>query len=193
LIKKELDDMSGAVSDYKIAAELNPDFGTETFSKNLGVQAIQSVPLYEKYNREALVLDQQGKFPEAIALFKKAIDLKADYAEAWFNIGNTYGKTGRYSDAVAAFNKAIASKHDYAEAYAGRGIAHASLGMIQEALKDMGSAISIKSDFAMVYFNRAILYLNTGKKNLACSDLAKAVQLGYSDAYAIYEKECEGK
>ena len=193
LIKKEQNDIQGAAADYKKAVEIDVNFGTETYSKNLGLKPILVTPAYEQLNKDAQVLDMQGKYQEAISLFKKAIDLKADYAEAWFNLGNTYGKTGRFGDAVSAFNSAISAKKDFAEAYASRGIAYASLGKIQEALKDMGSAIKLKPDYAMVYFNRALLYLNTGKKELACVDLSKAVQLGYSEAYAIYQKECQGK
>jgi len=193
LIKKEINDMPGSTIDYKKAVELDANFGTEFYSKNLGLKPVQTTPPYEQYNKEAQVLDLQGKYQEAIVLFKKALSLKTDYAEAWFNIGNTYGKTGKFGDAVTSFNRAITSKKNYSEAYAGRGIAYASLGKIKEALDDMGAAIRIKADYAMVYFNRAILYLNTGKKDLACDDLAKAVQLGYSEAYMIYQKECGKK
>ena len=185
--------MGGATADFKQAAELDANFGTEAYSENLGLKAIQTIPPYEQFNKEAQALDLQGKYQEAIILYKKSLDLKNDYADAWFNLGNIYGKTGRFGDAVTAFNRAISSKKDNAEAYAGRGIANASLGKIQDALNDMGSAIKIKPDYAMVYFNRALLYLNTGKKDRACADLSKAVQLGNTEAYAIYQKECQGK
>lgn len=193
LIKKEMGDIPGATTDYNKAVELDANFGTEANSKSLGIKPIQTIQVYEQCNKDALILDLQGKYEEAIALYKKALGLKADYADAWFNLGNTFGKTGRFGDAITAFNRAIASKNDYAEAYAGRGIANASLGRIPEALKDMSSAIKIKPDYSMIYFNRALIYLNTGKKVLACTDLQKAVQLGYKEAYEIYQKECQGK
>ena len=193
LIKKKMNDMPGATDDYIKAVELDPNFGTESYSRNLGLKPIKSTLPCEQYNKDAQVLDLLGKYQEAINLFKKAVEIKPDYSDAWYNLGNTFGKTGRFNDAVSAFNQAIASKKDFAEAFAGRGIAYASLGKIQEGLKDMSSAIKFKSDYAMVYYNRAILYLNAGKKDLACVDLAKAVQLGYKEAYSIYQKECGKK
>jgi tetratricopeptide (TPR) repeat protein len=193
LIKKAMNDMTGATADYKKAVETDPNFGAESYSKNLGLKPIQTTPPYEQFNKDAQVLDGQGKYQEAISMYKRAIELKADYYEAWFNLGNTYGKTGKFVDAIASFNRAIAAKKDYAEAFAGRGIANASVGKFQEALKDMSAAIKIKPDYAMVFLNRALIYLNTGKKDLACVDLQKAVQLGYKEAYEIYQKECQGK
>ncbi len=193
LIKKEMGDMGGAATDYKQAVSVDPNFGDEGYSKNLGMKPILTVPPFEKYNSEAMALDNQGNYAEAIASFKKAIDLKSDYADAWFNLGNTYGKTGKFGDAINAFNRAIASRKGFAEAYASRGIANASQGKFPDALKDMSEAIKLKPDYAMVYFNRAMVYLNSGKKDLACSDLQKAVQLGYKEAYGIYQKECQGK
>ncbi len=193
LIKKAMGDMEGATSDYNKAVQLDPSFGSEGYSKTLGIKPIQTMPACDQYFRDGQAAEAQGNYPQAIALYKKAIDLKPDHADAWFNLGNTYGKTGKYGDAVTAFDHAITSKKGYAEAYSGRGIAYASLGKVKDALADMGSAIKFKPDYAMVYFNRAMLYLNTGKKDLACADLSKAVQLGYSEAYAIYKKECQGK
>ncbi|MFZ4546390.1 MAG: tetratricopeptide repeat protein [Bacteroidales bacterium] len=193
LIKKEMGDMAGAGSDYQQAVTIDPNFGAEGYSKNLGMKPTLTIPAYEKFNSEGMALDVQGNFGEAIALFKKAIDLKPDYAEAWFNLGVTYGKTGKFGEAINALNRAIAANKNYAEAYASRGIANASQGKLSEALKDMSEAIKLKPDYAMVYFNRAMVYLNSGKKDLACSDLQKAVQLGYKEAYGIYQKECQGK
>ncbi len=193
LIKKEMGDMSGAAADYKKTVELDANFGNEMYSSKLGLKPIQTIPPYEQMNKEALNLDNQGMYQDAINMYKKALVLKPDYAEAWYNLGNTYGKTGKFPDAIASFNSAIASKKNFSEAYAGRGIANASQGKIQDALKDMSAAIKLKPDYAMVYLNRALIYLNNGKKELACVDLQKAVQLGYKEAYEIYQKECQGK
>jgi len=193
LLKKDAGDTQGAETDYKKAVELDANFGSEANSKSLGLKPVTSVAPYEQLNKDAMALDIQGKYQEAIDAFRKSVSLNPDYAEAWFNMGNTYGKTGKFNDAVMVFNKAIAINKNYAEAYAGLGIAYASLGKIDEALKNMASAIKINPQYAMVYFNRALIYLNTGKKDLACTDLQKAVQLGYKEAYGIYQKECQEK
>ena len=193
LIKKELRDIPGATADYASAVKLDAAFGAEGYSKSLGLKPVLVQAPYEQFNKEAYALDMAGKLAEAVALYNKAVSAKPDYAEAWLNLGNAYGKMGRFADAITAFNSALAAKRDYAEAIASRGIAFASLGKINEALTDLGSAIRMKPGYAMAYFNRALLYLNTGKKDLACVDLSKAVQLGYSQAYAIYQKECGKK
>jgi len=193
LIKKELGDIPGANADYASAVKLDASFGVEGYSKILGIKPVVPQDPSEQFYKEAYNLDMAGRLPEAIALYKKAVSAKPGYALAWLNLGNACGKMGRYADAIVAFNSALSAEKDYAEALASRGIAFASLGKINEALTDLGTAIRIKPAYAMAYFNRALLYLNTGKKDLACADLSKAVQLGYSEAYAIYQKECGKK
>jgi Flp pilus assembly protein TadD len=87
-------------------------------------------------------------------------------------------------------NNAIKYRGDYPEALAARGIAYASKGKFKEAVSDLTAAISASPKNGSAYFNRAIVYLNTNKKELACIDLKKATDLGFTDAFQVYSKEC---
>ena len=49
--------------------------------------------------------------------FEKALSIKPDYAEAYYNIGNALQKQSRLEEALEAYNKALAIKPDYIEAY----------------------------------------------------------------------------
>ncbi len=51
------------------------------------------------------LLSQQGKPKDAIAAYNQAIRLKPDYAEAYFNRGNSKGTMGRIDEARQDFEK----------------------------------------------------------------------------------------
>ena len=58
-----------------------------------------------------------GKLDEAIAAFNKAIKIKPDYAQAYYNMGIAFKDQGKLKEAVETHNKAISLQLDYAEAY----------------------------------------------------------------------------
>ncbi len=58
-----------------------------------------------------------GKLDEAIEAYKKAISLKPDYTEAYYNMGIALKNQGKLDEAIEAYNKAVSVKPDYAEAY----------------------------------------------------------------------------
>ena len=53
-----------------------------------------------------LVFVQLKKYPEAITQFKRAIALKPDYANAYYNLGNAYKLSGDINSAIAATKQA---------------------------------------------------------------------------------------
>ena len=61
-------------------------------------------------------LQEQGKLEEAIEAYNKALAIKPDYAEAYYNMGNALKEQGKLEEAIEAYNKALAIKPDNAEA-----------------------------------------------------------------------------
>ncbi len=194
MVKKAMNDLPGAKADYKTAVALDPGYSSAGYMKSIGISSNEMPGLQpSQLNEQGLVMESQGKLQEAADFYKKALTLKPDFAEAWFNLGNVYGKTNRFSEAMNCLNNAIKHKRDYVQALSSRGIAFASMGKTAEAISDLSAAIKENPEYAVAYFNRALVYLNTGKKDLACVDLQKAVKLGYNAAYPIFQKECQGK
>ncbi len=191
LAKKNKGDSDGMKADYVKAVELDPNYGMDEFRNRIGVGTellgqMNPVQLYE----QGRSTEASGKLPEALVLYRKALDAKPDYPEAWFTLGNLYGKLQKFDEALNCMNNAIKYRGNYPEALAARGIAFASKGRFKEAVSDLTAAISANPKDGSVYFNRAIVYLNTNRKELACSDLKMATDLGFTDAFAVYRKEC---
>jgi Flp pilus assembly protein TadD len=74
-------------------------------------------------------------YEEAIADFRKAIAIKADYAEAWNMLGFCLRKTGNVTEAFASYEKAIKLKPNFPEAREYYGEAFLISGNIKDALR----------------------------------------------------------
>ena len=76
---------------------------------------LQGNRLVQQFPGNAMILNIVGaiyfglsKYEDAIASYKKAAELRYDFAEAHYNLGNVLKRLGRYQEAVASYNKAIA-------------------------------------------------------------------------------------
>ena len=97
-----------------------------------------------------VTLKELGRLEEAEAIYRQAIALKADYAEAHNNLGITLQELGRLEEAETSCRQAIALKADYAEGYI-------NLGIVLHANGDMDSAIE---SFEKTYELNSSLRLN---------------------------------
>ncbi len=70
---------------------------------------------------------QLGQHFVAIADFSKAIELKPDYAIAYYNRGLAKRRLKQYADAIKDYSKATEINPDFVEAYYNRGIANYAL------------------------------------------------------------------
>ena len=57
-----------------------------------------------------------GRFEDAVASFRRAIDLKPNFPEAYNNLGGALKETGEFGQAIAAFNKALELRPGYISA-----------------------------------------------------------------------------
>ena len=100
----------------------------------------------------------RGQVDEAIAHYRKALEIKPDYAEAHNNLGNALAGRGQVDEAIAHYRKALEIKPDYAEAHNNLGNALAGRGQVDEALEHYQKALGLASagnDMAMADFVRA--------------------------------------
>ena len=56
-------------------------------------------------------------YEEAIKCFSKAIQLKPDFAEAFFNTGDSLNNSSRYEEAVAAYKRTVELRPKWPGAY----------------------------------------------------------------------------
>ena len=88
---------------------------------------------------------------DAFIYFGRAIHLKPDYNEAWYNKGNTLKELKRYDQALNHYDKAIHLKPDYAQAWNNKAITLQELKRYDEALNHYDKAIHLKPDLDFTF------------------------------------------
>ena len=62
-------------------------------------------------------MKEQGKVDEAVACYRRALELKPSYAEAHYNLGVALKEQGKLDEAVACYCRTLELKPDFTEVY----------------------------------------------------------------------------
>jgi tetratricopeptide (TPR) repeat protein len=127
-------------------------------------------------------------YEEAISSYDKAVEIKPDYYEAWYNRGISLGNLGRYEEAISSYDKAVEFKPDYHNAWYNQGISLDNLGRYEEAISSYDKAVEFKPDYHQAWNNRGISLGNLGRYEEAISSYDKAVEFKPDDHEAWYNK-----
>ena len=87
----------------------------------------------------------------AISAYDRAIHLKPDFVEAYFNRGISKKILRQYDAAIADFSKVITLNPDFADAYSDRGNVKNMLGQYSTAIADANEALRLKPDSPNAY------------------------------------------
>ena len=125
----------------------------------------------------ALRLRDQGKLDEAVACYRRALELKPDYAEAHNNLGTAFKDQGKLDEAVACYRRALELKPDFAEAHNNLGIALKDQGKLDEAVACYRRALELKPDYAEAHNNLGNALKDQGKLDEAVACYRRALEL----------------
>ncbi len=98
-----------------------------------------------------------GQIEEAIAHYRKALEIEPNFAEAHDNFGVLLGQHGRFDEATAHLQQALKIKPDYAEAHNNLGNALAGQGKIAEAVVQWREAVRLQPNQIALVNNLAWL------------------------------------
>jgi outer membrane protein OmpA-like peptidoglycan-associated protein len=71
--------------------------GHKDKEKQLLKRALQICPNHaEAHNNLASLLEEEGKYPQAIAHYRQALQTKPNYSNAWYGLGETYYKQSQF-------------------------------------------------------------------------------------------------
>jgi Tfp pilus assembly protein PilF len=132
-----------------------------------------------------VVLAGLRRHEDALASFDRAIALRPDHAEPYYNRARLLAGLQRQEEALASYDRAIALRPDYAEAHYNRANVLAGLRRHADALAGYDRAIALKPDHAEAYANRGhvLADLRRYAEALASHDRAIALKPDYADAY----------
>jgi protein O-mannosyl-transferase len=95
-----------------------------------------------------VVLSEQGEADQAIDHYRRAVDLRPDYAEAHYNLGRLLAEQGRLDDAIGHYERAAAINPADAEAQNNLGVTLFGIGRADDAIAHYRKALEIRPDYA---------------------------------------------
>jgi len=96
------------------------------------------------YSNLGVVLKARGRLREAIAAYRRAIELKPELVDAYHNLGNALREDGQADAGANAYRRVIQLRPNSADAYNNLGNALRDAGHLQEAIAAYQEAIRLK-------------------------------------------------
>lgn len=117
----------------------------------------------ETYFTQGNQLHGEGKLEEAIAAYRKCLELQPTYLPARYNLGVTLGDLDRYAEAATALKEVIAAEARHADACNSLGFVYSKQRLLEEAIAYYERAIQIRPDFAKAHHNLGMTLLQQGE------------------------------
>jgi len=162
----------------------------------LGVTLLSSLPgpfPEEKANYEAELyyaaagsLKRRNRPDEAIAYYRKALELETNYTEAHYNLANTYAALGKLDQAIHHYREALDLKPESAMIHGNMAYWLVRQGKLEQAAKHYEEALRIKPDSHRIACDLGRTYAQLERFDLAIENLNKAIQLKPDYAQAHY-------
>ena len=192
-----------------LAARIEASQGSKTSGDSLSSEKLQEVvslynqgkfeelmqqenTLSEEFSRVPLLINiladanfRFGRYSKAINFYRRAIQLKPDYLEAYNNLGVAYKETGDLTAAIESYQKAISLNPDQAAVHNNLGVALNKISRFKESIKAYNKALELKPDYAEAYNNIGVAYNELGMNENAVSSYKKAIEFNnqYVSAY----------
>ncbi len=120
---------------------------------------------------------QPGTTDEAMAQYRRALELRPQNAGAHYSFGVFLAGQGQLDEAIAHFNEALRLKPDFAQAHNNLGAALASQGRLAEADHHFERALQISPDYAEARYNHAKTLLALGRAREAVREYRETLRL----------------
>ncbi|MEO0101381.1 MAG: tetratricopeptide repeat protein [candidate division WOR-3 bacterium] len=119
---------------------------------------------------------KEGKLDEAIAEFKKAVELKPNDAEGYARLANVLLEKGRIKEAIQEYEKANRLKPLDPIIKNNLGVAYQELGDLAQAEKFYREALALKPDLSLALNNLGEIFLKQNKIDSALIQFQKALK-----------------
>jgi tetratricopeptide (TPR) repeat protein len=131
----------------------------------------------EECNNRGVALYYRGAMEASLAAFRRAIELRPDYAEAHNNLGLVLSKMGKEQEATEAFQEALRLDPAMAEVYNNLGFMYHTSGQLDRAVQMFGQAIQNDADSAVAYTNLGNSFYGMKQPEKAVEAWRRALEL----------------
>ncbi len=114
-------------------------------------------PEQMQYLGEALFFKKMNH--EAMRLFRSAVELRAEFHQAWKNLGLVYFEMQSWKEACEAFLRAVELRPNFADYRNRLGEAYLALDSCKRAVIEFDEAVKINVYYGEAYLNLALAYI----------------------------------
>lgn len=165
---RSLGDLTSAISDFSIAAELAQD------STDILVQRAYAYTL-------------NGAYEQAVADYSQVIALGTNLYQTYWNRGILYNRMGMVSLAIKDLDKAISlAPVKDAALYRDRAQVLTSNGELSRALEDYRAALKVRPEQASLHYEMGLLFQHLDRHNDAVDSFNQAIQFRGSERVDDY-------
>jgi tetratricopeptide (TPR) repeat protein len=161
---------------FRMKAAVLASIAAVAFGANWPVLSAETLEAVSETNL-AVALQEQGRLDEALAHYRRAVAIKADYAPAFNNMGVALQAKGELAQAVATYQRAIALKPDFPDAHTNLGIALMAGGKPDEAVAEFRHALDLDPQSARGHRNLAEALARRNRQDEAIDHFRTAAQL----------------
>ena len=144
---------------------------------------------FEWFERGCVFDAQAGKAAEALAAYRRAVELSPDFADAWCNLGTVHFHRGERAEARSCYDRALAADADHLEANFNLANLLDDEGRRETALHHYTAAVHIDGAFADARLNLALLYDRMGLRRLGREQWRHYLQLVPTGSWADLARE----
>ena len=170
LTKDQVDSVMGLYSSGKVNEAID---AIKALNENY-----PNVPLL--FNLLGACYNTLGQLDAAAQMFKTALSIKPDYAEAYFNHGLVLRELGQFDLAVESYKTAIDLIPNYPEAHNKLGITYIDLKQYDAAIEHLEWAVAYKHDFAEAYNNLGVAHRENDQIQSSIKNFEKAITINSS-------------
>ncbi len=136
---------------------------------------------------QGYALLDSARYDEALTHFRRAIELEADNADAWANLGITLVWKGSLEEAATALDKAETLNPRHPVIFRARGLMAQQRGDAVAAIAAFDTALELDPESLFAMGNRAMAHMAAGDANRALADAADAIERSpqYIEMYAV--------
>ncbi len=174
--------MEGKISEHAASPDIDP----QQLNNKLNLMDNDALFQY------ALDSHNQGKYSEAMAVYKKVLEADKNYPDIYYYQGLLYRDMGMREEAICAFQTAVTQNPNSAEAHYNLGYSYRCKGLHREAITEYKKALEFitgekTKQKAYIHYNLGFSYFSHGQIDEAILEFKNAL------AYKPNDKEIHQK
>lgn len=131
---------------------------------------------HQNHNNLGDYYGRQGNFEKAAEEFKKAIELKPNYADAYHNLGNTYRQMGKPEEALENYEKALEFNSSLWQSYHQIAALRFEAGEFEKSEEYLKRALELNPEHEVLRSGLALVYMQQGRLEEAGGILEKILE-----------------